>query len=56
MSLEDKLAAMREGAAKRMPAPLQAITHEATVRLQGFGIWDRVLRPGASAPDFALND
>ncbi|HET6198444.1 MAG TPA: hypothetical protein VFE12_21955 [Acetobacteraceae bacterium] len=56
MSLEDKLAAVREAAAKRIPPDRLAIMLNATERLRGSGILDRVIKPGAMAPDFTLND
>ncbi|WP_428485725.1 hypothetical protein [Rhodopila sp.] len=56
MTLEAKLAATREGVGKRIPVDLQAIMHDATTRLRGSGILNRVIKPGAKAPDFALND
>jgi len=56
MTLEAKLAATREGAGKRIPPEVQAIMHSAAERLRGSGILDRVIKPGAKAPDFALND
>ena len=56
MSLEEKLAAIREGAAKRIPADRLAIMHAATEQLRGSGILDRVIKPAARAPDFTLND
>jgi hypothetical protein len=56
MSLEEKLAAIREGAAKRIPPERLAIMHAATERLRQSGIMDRVIKPGARAPDFTLND
>jgi hypothetical protein len=56
MSLEEKLATMREASAKRLKPELQAIMHSATERLRGSGILDRVIKPGAKAPDFVLND
>ena len=56
MSLEEKLAAVREAAAKRIPADRLAVMHDATERLRGSGILDRVIKPGAKAPDFTLND
>ncbi len=56
MSLEAKLAMMREAAGKRIPPELQAIMHSATERLRGSGMLDHVIKPGAKAPDFALND
>ena len=56
MSLEEKLAAIRDGAAKRIPADRLAIMHAATEQLRGSGILDRVIKPAARAPDFTLND
>ena len=56
MSLEEKLAAVREGAAKRIPPERLAIMHNATEQLRRSGILDRVIKPGAQAPDFTLND
>ncbi len=56
MSLEDKLAAVREASAKRIPPDRLAIMHDATERLRRSGILDRVIKPGAKAPDFTLDD
>jgi hypothetical protein len=56
MSLEEKLAAVREASAKRIRPELQAIMHDATERLRGSGIVQGVIKPGAKAPDFTLND
>jgi len=56
MSLEEKLAAVREGSAKRIPADSLAVMHDATERLRRSGIQDRVIKPGAKAPDFTLQD
>ena len=56
MSLEAKLAAVREASEKRIPPDRRAIMHDATERLRRSGILDRVIRPGATAPDFTLND
>jgi hypothetical protein len=56
VSLEDKLAAVRQAAAKRIPADRLAIMHDATERLRRSGILDRVIKPGAQAPDFTLSD
>lgn len=56
MSLEDKLAALRNDAAKRFPADRLAVMHDATERLRRSGILERVIKPGAKAPDFTLND
>ena len=56
MDLEAKLAATREASAKRMPPERQAIMHAATAQLRASGMLDKVIKPGAKAPDFALND
>jgi hypothetical protein len=56
MSLEAELAAVREAAARRIPPELAAVMHGATERLRNSGILDRVIKPGATAPDFTLND
>ena len=56
MSLEEKLAAIREGSAKRIPPAMQTVMHEATDRLRRSGMLDHVIKPGAKAPDFALQD
>jgi hypothetical protein len=56
MSLEEKLSAVREASAKRIPSDRLAIMHNATEQLRGSGILDRVIKPGARAPDFVLND
>jgi hypothetical protein len=55
MGLEEKLAAVREGSAKRIPPESQAIMHNATEQLRS-GMLDRVIKPGATAPDFTLDD
>ena len=54
MSLEDKLAAIREMAKTRQPPEVRAIMHQATEDLRASGIMDRVARAGAPAPDFTL--
>jgi hypothetical protein len=56
MSLEEKLAVIREASAKRIPQERLAIMHNATEQLHRSGILDRVTKPGAKAPDFTLND
>ncbi|MFO1025235.1 MAG: hypothetical protein U1E70_08640 [Acetobacteraceae bacterium] len=56
MTLEAKLAATREAAAKRIPPELQAIMHDATERLRNSGILDTVVKPGDVAAQFALQD
>ncbi len=56
MSLEEKMAATREASGKRIPPERRAIMHAATEKLRRSGILDRVIKPGAKAPDFTLND
>ena len=56
MSLEEKLATIRDGSAKRIPPERLAIMHRATEDLRVSGILDRVIKPGAQAPDFTLDD
>lgn len=56
MSLEKKLAAIREASAKRLPTDARAVMHSATERLRGSGILERVIKPGTRAPDFTLAD
>jgi hypothetical protein len=56
MTLEAKLAATRDASAKRIPLPFQSIMHDATERLRGSGMLDRVIKVGAKAPDFSLMD
>ena len=56
MSLEDKLAAVREASAKRIPPERLAIMHRATEALRSSGALDRVIKPGTKAPDFTLDD
>ena len=54
MSLEEKLAAIREIAKTRQPPEVRAVMHQATEDLRGSGIMDRVVKVGAPAPDFTL--
>ena len=54
MSLEDKLAAMREAAGKRIPPDRLAIMHRATEDLRRSGILDRIVKVGATMPAFTL--
>jgi hypothetical protein len=56
MSLEEKLAEVRAASAKRIPPESQAIMHRSTEWLRGSGMLDRVIRRGATAPDFTLDD
>lgn len=54
MSLEEKLAAARAGAATRIPPERQAIMHRATEDLRRSGIMDRIVKVGQTAPMFEL--
>jgi hypothetical protein len=54
MSLEDKLAAIREMAKTRQPPEVRAVMHQATEDLRASGIMNRVAKVGAPAPDFTL--
>lgn len=54
MSLEDKLAAIREGAARRIPDGKRAVMGAATRALRASGIMDGVAKPGDALPPFAL--
>jgi hypothetical protein len=54
MSLEEKLAAIREMAKTRQPPEVRAVMHQATEDLRASGIMDRVVKVGAPAPDFTL--
>ena len=55
MSLEEKLAAIRKGAAERVPAEKRAIMGQATKDLRASGILDRVAKVGDTLPAFALD-
>ena len=56
MTLETKLAAAREASAKRIPTALQSIMLDATERLRASGIMPGIVKQGAPAPHFALDD
>ena len=56
MSLEDNLAATRAGSAARNPAERLAIMHRATEDLRHSGIMDRIVKVGAPAPAFELDN
>lgn len=56
MSLEEKLAAVRDASAKRISPERLAIMHRATDYLRNSGILDQVIKPGTRAPDFTLED
>jgi hypothetical protein len=54
MSLEDKLAAIREMAKTRVPPEARAVMQRAVEDLRASRIMDRVPRVGSPAPDFTL--
>ena len=54
MSLEAKLAAIREMAKTRQPPDVRAVMHKATEDLRASGIMDRIAKIGSAAPDFSL--
>jgi hypothetical protein len=56
MSLEDRLAAIREMAKTRQPPEVRAVMHRAIEDLRASGIMDRIAKVGSAAPDFALPD
>ena len=56
MSLEDQLARLREGSAKRIPEETRAIMGRATQELRDSGIMDGVIKVGDTLPPFALQN
>jgi hypothetical protein len=54
MTLEDKLAAIREQGKARMPAEVRAVMQRSIEDLRASGILDRVPKVGARAPAFTL--
>ena len=54
MSLEEKLAAIREIAKTRQPPEVRAVMQKAIEDLRASGIVDRVAKVGAPAPDVTL--
>ena len=56
MSLETKLAAIREGAKAKIPADMLATMHRATDALRASGILNSVLKVGAQLPAFSLQN
>lgn len=56
MSLQEQLAALRAAAEKRVPPERWAIMQRATADLRRSGILDRVIKVGAPAPAFRLQN
>jgi len=54
--LGERLARIREGAAKRIPPEDAAIMEGATEALRESGIMDRAIGVGGALPPFALNN
>ena len=54
MTLAEKLDALREGSAERIPADKRAIMSRATQDLRDSGIMNGVPKVGDRLPDFAL--
>lgn len=54
MSLAEKLDALREASAKRVPPEKREIMHAATAALRAPAIMGAVIKPGATLPAFAL--
>ena len=54
MSLEERLAAIREMAKTRQPPGVRAVMQKAIEDLRASGIMSRVAKVGAPAPDFTL--
>ena len=54
MSLAEKLTEMREAAAKRFPAEVAKIMHDATEDLANSGQVERVTKTGDTLPAFKL--
>ena len=56
MPLADQLAAIRQGADKRIPADKRAIMHRATGDLRAAGILNNVIKVGDRLSPFALKN
>ena len=54
MSLEQQLAAIREGATKQIPAESLATMHRATEQLQQSGLAEQAMGVGDQMPEFSL--
>jgi hypothetical protein len=56
MSLEERLASIREGATRRIPPDQATIMERATEDLRRSGILERVTKIGDRLPEFALKN
>jgi hypothetical protein len=56
MTLEERLASIREQATVRVPPEVRAVFHRSIEDLRRSGILERVARVGSPAPDFTLPD
>lgn len=56
MSLAERLDAIREAGAKRVPAEKRAVMGAATQALRDSGISDGFIKVGDSLPEFALDN
>ena len=56
MSLEEKLAAIREAGAKRVPEEKRKIIGGATQALKASGILDSTIKVGDKLPEFTLKN
>ena len=54
MSLQKRLAALRESSAKNIPAEAKAVMSRAIENLRNSGIVEKMLEVGAPAPKFEL--
>lgn len=54
MTLEERLATIREQSKTRMPPETRAVLLRSIDDLRGSGIMDRVAKVGSPAPDFTL--
>ena len=52
MSLEEKLAELRQASAAKMPPEVKKIAQRATEDLRNSGILDRVISPGTQMPEW----
>ncbi len=56
MTLDERLAAIRDAAKKRIPAEKQAIMHRANEDLRASGMMERIIKVGDRLPPFALEN